>query len=242
MSEIKSYTETFQMKYGEGDFLGRVRPATLMRYVEHVSLKHAELLGVSQAFTQSHHMVFLIAKQAIEFKRMPRSNETLTFVTQPEQAKRVTFRRVTLIYDAEGQEVACVDSIWVLMDTDTHRLLRRAPVAFDAVWAENIAASVDMKLTKPAQLITVGKAKAVYTLCDANGHINNANYFDLVCDAFMPDDLRKREIRRMVLNYHREVLLGEEIELQTGESASGVYFVGSKNQLPAFEALCQFAD
>ncbi len=240
MPEHQQYSETFQMKYGEGDLFGRVRPAILMRYVEDVSLKHATLLGVSREFNESHNMVFLLAKQAIAFVRMPRSNETLTFVTQPEQSKRVTFRRVTVIYDAAGQEVACVDSIWVLVDLTTNRLLRRSPVPFDAQWAPQIARSVAMRTQKAEHLQERGVLCASYAHCDENRHINNATYFDIVCDLLSVDRMQATPPKRIVVNYHREVRLGEQICLCTGENDTGVYIVGTKEGICAFEAACDF--
>ncbi len=238
MSDHKQYTESFQMKYGEGDVFGHVRPAALMRYVEHVALKHAVLLGVSRQFNESHGMVFLMAKQAIEFKRMPRNNETLTFITQPEQAKRVRFRRVTLVYDATGAEVACVDSVWVLADINTHRLIRKPTVAFDAQWAPQIDRAVDMNIPKPDVLAQQGSVTASYAQCDENGHINNVNYFDIVCDLLFAAQRNACQVKKIVLNYHREVRFGESAQLQLGECASGVYIVGNKEGLPAFEAFC----
>lgn len=239
-AENKQYRETFQMKYGDGDVFGRVRPAVLMRHVEHVALKHATLLGVSREFNESHNMVFLIAKQAIAFTRMPRADEALTFVTQPEHSKRVTFRRVTLIYDAAGQEVACVDSIWVLMDTLTHRLLRRSPVPFDAQWEENLSRNVDMCLHKPERLADYGEITASYTQCDQNGHINNVNYFDIVCDVLPVDELKARELKRIMVNYHRELVLGDTMQLQTGQTEEGLYIVGGKGEFATFEAFCAY--
>lgn len=244
MEKNKCYTESFQMKYGEGDFLGRVRPAVLMRYVEHVSLKHATLLGVTREFNESHRMVFLLAKQAIEFRRMPRADEVLTFVTQPEHSKRLKFRRVTLVYDAIGEEVACVDSIWVLMDIDTHKLLRHSPVPFDEQWDVQIDRSVDMRVAKGTELATCGKFNAMYTNCDANGHINNANYFDIVCDVLPSKAISQREFKRIVVNYHRELLLGESMQVQIGQVENGAYIVGNKsqgeNQSSVFEAFCVY--
>ncbi|MFI3169767.1 MAG: thioesterase [Faecalibacterium sp.] len=244
MEKSKCYTESFQMKYGEGDFLGRVRPAVLMRYVEHVALKHATLLGVTREFNESYHMVFLLAKQAIEFRRMPRADEVLTFVTQPEHSKRLKFRRVTLIYDAAGEEVACVDSIWVLMDIDTHKLLRRSPVPFDEQWDVQIDRLVDMRVPKVSLLAACGEFNAMYTNCDANGHMNNANYFDVVCDVLPTNEMRQRELKRIMVNYHRELLLGECMQVKIGQGENGAYIVGNKgqdeNKSPVFEAFCVY--
>lgn len=235
-----SYSETFETKYGEGDCLGRIRPAILMRYVEHVALKHSALLGVTEEFNRSYRMVFLIAKQAIEFTRMPRAGETLTFVTEPEHSKRITFRRVTVIYDAQGIEVACVDSIWVLMDIGTHKLLRRSPVAFDKTYQENIPRSVEMKITKEEMPVLCGEVTASYALCDTNGHVNNVNYFDIACNLLPLEQLTKQNLKRIVLNYHRELLLNDKMQVRCTQHGDEIHLLGEKENAAVFEALCVF--
>ena len=55
-----------------------------------------------------------------------------------ERCKRAVNKRITHFYDADGAEVAAMDSRWVLIDTDKRMILRKHPEQFADQWAEDV--------------------------------------------------------------------------------------------------------
>ena len=76
----------------------------------------------------------MLAKLALHVTRLPRVDEELTLVTQPERCKRAVNKRITHFYDADGAEVATMDSRWVLIDTEKRMILRKHPEQFADQW------------------------------------------------------------------------------------------------------------
>src|SRR5699024_5872721 len=122
---------------------------------------------------------------ALHIDRTPRVDEVLTAVTEPERCKRAVNKRITTFYDQAGQQVAVLDSRWVLIDTEKRLILRKHPEQFNDQWAPDVPFELPMKMVKvdPAECERLGECMATYSRCDMNGHMNNTRYADILCDA-----------------------------------------------------------
>lgn len=231
MQEQKNFTETFRVFDFECDMNRKLLPGGALRISQQISTDHCDALGLTTEFYQANHAVFLLAKLASEFSRVPLIGETLTLVTLPETAKRAVYKRVTRILDAGGAEIGLVDSRWVLVDTETHRILRRPPEAFAALpFDEEVPLALDMSIPKPETLEPAGTAQAAYTLCDTNRHLNNTHYADVACNALPLGEVSRRAVRGITLNYHNEVPAGETFELERGRLGESVWYVAGQRQ------------
>ena len=185
----------------------------------------------------------MLAKLALHIDRTPRVDEELTLVTQPECCKRAVNKRITHFYDADGAEVAVIDSRWVLIDIDKRIILRKHPEQFADHWAEDVPFALPMKMTKaaPEACELAGEPVASYSRCDMNGHLNNTRYADILCDALPWSVWEQGTVQDLLLFYHREVPRGESFALsraQTGEKQ--YYFNGEREGKSAFEASISF--
>ena len=97
---------------------------------------------------------------------------------------------------------------------------------------------------KAETLTPAGIRKAGYSVCDTNRHINNAAYLDVACDALPLALLDQGPIRSAAIKYHRQVPMGEEMELfygpAAGKDGDGWYVMGRREDKAAFELFCQF--
>ena len=153
-------------------------------------------------------------------------------------------KRITHFYDADGAEVAVIDSRWVLIDIDKRIILRKHPEQFADHWAEDVPFALPMKMTKaaPEACELAGEPVASYSRCDMNGHLNNTRYADILCDALPWSVWEQGTVQDLLLFYHREVPRGESFTLSrahTGEKQ--YYFNGEREGKSAFEASITFA-
>lgn len=234
-----NYTEAFSVMRHDADFMGRMKPGALLRYAQQTAVNQNTGLGLTNNWYVEHQLAYLLAKQTLAFTRVPCIDEKLIFTTVPEVSKRAANKRLTLVMDASGREVACVDSRWVLVDTETRRILRRSSPLVEKYWNETVERQMDLRIPKAETLTPLPPRQADYLLCDLNGHINNCCYADLTCTAVPIERLRQAPISRLTITYHREVPLGEMLALACGEAEGGWYMLGSREDgLPAFEAFC----
>ena len=245
MPEIPvTYTQTYTICRHDGDHHGNAKPGALLRYGQQIATMHAEAAGLNDELYAATHTAYVLAKLALHIDRTPRVDETLTVITRPERCKRAVNKRITFFYDAAGQQVAVLDSRWVLIDTDKRLILRKHPEAFNDCWAEDVPFELPMKMVKaaPEDCAPAGEYTATYSRCDMNGHMNNTRYVDILCDALPWNVWDEGEVRDLKVYYHREVPRGASFALlqaQTGEKQ--YYFCGQREEKAAFEASITFA-
>lgn len=240
---LKTYMQKFTVYRHDGDHLGNVKPGALLRYAQQIATTHAEAAGLTDEVYTATRTAFVLAKLALHIDRTPRVDEELTLVTQPECCKRAVNKRITHFYDADGAEVAVIDSRWVLIDIDKRIILRKHPEQFADHWAEDVPFALPMKMTKaaPEACELAGEPVASYSRCDMNGHLNNTRYADILCDALPWSVWEQGTVQDLLLFYHREVPRGESFALsraQTGEKQ--YYFNGEREGKSAFEASISF--
>ena len=245
MPEIPvTYTQTYTICRHDGDHHGNAKPGALLRYGQQIATMHAEAAGLNDELYAATHTAYVLAKLALHIDRTPRVDETLTVTTRPERCKRAVNKRITFFYDAAGQQVAVLDSRWVLIDTDKRLILRKHPEAFNDCWAEDVPFELPMKMVKaaPEDCAPAGEYTATYSRCDMNGHMNNTRYVDILCDALPWNVWDEGEVHDLKVYYHREVPRGASFALlqaQTGEKQ--YYFCGQREEKAAFEASITFA-
>lgn len=234
-----TYTEKFTVYRTDGDHLGNVKLGALLRYAQQVATAHAEAVGLDDALYRKTHTAYVLAKLALHIERLPRVDEELTLLTQPENCKRAVNKRITHFYDASGAEAAVMDSRWVLIDTEKRIILRKHPEQFNDQWAADVPFELPIKLPRiaPEDCEVLGEQQAVYSRCDMNGHLNNTRYADIVCDAVPWEVWNTAQIRDFTISYHREVPRGECFTLRRARPAEDTfYFDGEREGKSAFEA------
>ena len=146
--KLITYTQKFTVYRTDGDHLGHVKLGALLRYAQQVATAHAEAVGLNDALYRETHTAYVLAKLALHVTRLPLVDEELTLITQPERCKRAVNKRITHFYDADGAEVATMDSRWVLIDTEKRMILRKHPEQFDDQWAEDVPLELPMRLPR----------------------------------------------------------------------------------------------
>ena len=176
---MNQYTYHTTVLNADGDFRRMIKPSALFRYVEQAAADHARAYGMDDAFFKAHHTAFLVGKQAAQITRMPLRAEKLTFVTACEPCKKGSMKRLTRILDEAGKECALIDSRWIMVDTDRECILRQPSWYTPGYWNEDLEGELPQLVHKAKELTCAGSRTASYSLCDLNGHVNNACYLDI---------------------------------------------------------------
>ena len=227
MEMTAQYSETFRACSYDGDVYNNLQPGAILRFAQQIAIDQCTELVMDTEFYQRTHTAFLMARQTLVFQTPAPARGEYTLVTHPSGMKRAAYRRYTRVLNSEGEQVACLDSVWMLVDTDTKRILRREPEGYGAVqWPQQVEyPELDLKLTRAAELEDCGKRRAGYTLCDENGHLNNTRYADLFLDALPAGALTPSGVQQITLYYHRETPLGQSFSLRRGQAEPGAWYL-----------------
>lgn len=233
--EANHYIQTAVVQNADADFRSLLKPSALLRYVEQVSADHARAFGMTDQFFKDHGVAFLVGKQALRFVRVPRRAESITLTTRAERSRRGAIKRITTVQAQDGTLLAEVDCRWIVVDLATGHILREPPWQTEGFWNETVEGELPLRLHKCKEVTKAGEWTAHYSQCDLNGHINNAFYLDIACDALPLEVMQQGPVSSASISYHREVPLGETVEVFYAPSAEGWYIIGRHEGLTAFE-------
>ena len=92
----------------------------------------------------------------------------------------------------------------------------------------------------PESCTSLGQRTAGYSYCDMNGHMNNTRYVDAACSALPLEVLRSARVAEVRIVYHREVPMGESVQMQRADQKNGWWYVCAEREgHAAFECALQ---
>ena len=225
----------------ECDLNRRVTPGSLLRLTQQISTDHCDSWGVTAERYAKTGTAFLMAKVSLRITGDMQIGDCLRLVTRPAAPRRAIFCRYTEFFDQAGRSAASVDARWILVDRDTHRILRHPPEALGFPAMPESVPTHDFAVRRAPSPEPAGTAAATFCRCDVNAHMNNTVYADIVCDTLPLEQMRARPLGALSLAYHRELRLGEQMELSIGVLEDGGYAVaGRRGSDLIFEANAAF--
>jgi len=213
---MKSYEETFTLQMRDADVNGRWRPGAILECMQEIAGVHSHLLGCGREELIEHHTVWVLSRCELRMERYPAIGEKITAQTFPMPVRMYFFPRYFLFTDAHGELIGKAGSLWLLLDTETRRML--PPGEVGKLIPDNRDLIVPMNL--PA---TVGQLQGeefvreyhpVYTDLDANGHVNNTRYADWLCNTLGLDLMTRYEPTTLIMNFNSEIRPEQTVTLR----------------------------
>ena len=213
---LNTYDETFQLRTRDCDLNGKWRPGAILESMQEAAGAHSLLLGCGREDLLRQNIVWVLSRCELHMSRYPAAGETVTVHTFPTACRICFFPRYFLFTDGHGELIGKAGTLWLLLDTNTRRML--PPGEVGKLIPDNKDLSVPMNL--PA---TVGNLQGeefvstyqpVYTDLDVNGHVNNTRYADWLCNALGIDMMKEYEPERIILNYNHEILPEHKVTLR----------------------------
>ena len=212
---MKTYEEQIRMLTRDCDVNGQWRISAILEAMQEAAGAHSFLLGCGRDELLKNNMVWVLSRTELRMNRYPRIGETVTLSTFPMPTRICFFPRYYLLLDKNGELIGKAGTLWLLMDTETRRML--PPGEVGRLIPDNRDLTVPMNL--PA---TVGQLQGeefvsehlpVYTDLDVNGHVNNTRYADWLCNALGTETMMRFEPETVILNYNHEILPDQRVTL-----------------------------
>lgn len=226
------YEFNSRIRYSETDSGGKLSLESLLDYFQDCSTFHSEDLGVGIGYLEERHLAWVLAAWQIVVDRYPQVCENVTVGTAPYEFKGFLGCRNFLMKTAEGEQLACANTLWTLMNMETMHPVKPTEDMKKAYVTEE---KLPMQYA-PRKIMIPGKEGMVlpsievrHHHLDTNNHVNNGQYIRIAME-YLPEEF---EIRQMRAEYKKQALLGEMITpviYEAGEQICTVVLNNSENK------------
>ena len=230
------------LAFSQCDHTGHCRPASLLRLLTDFAGEDYADRGLPHDVLWQEGCVFLISRVRVRFQKPFSAEQTAVFHTWERGVSGPFCIRDYALRDEEsGDRLAVCSSVWILCDPVSRRILRPRQFPHEMQQhAELALTETDAgKIVLPEELQPAGSRTVRYSDLDGNGHVNNAVYADIACDA-LPIGLFDRGIAEFSVNFIREAKYGDRIELSVGKRDGAYCVAGSVDGTGCFTFAVRF--
>ena len=234
---MKTYTQEFRIASYQTDLTARIRPSAILEIMQEMAGAHAEMLGVGRKLLDPMNLAWVLTRVEVQMERMPVSGETISVETFPMPNRRVFFPRYFIFRDADGKQIGCAGSMWVVLDVTSRKMASGAEIT--ALMPDNRDLTAPMGM--PATVEEVGGESVeslrvpVYSDLDMNGHVNNTRYLDWCCNALGVETMKQHAMCRFAVNFNQEILPGQEVRTVLHRDGDAFSFSGFEGEKRHFD-------
>ena len=223
-----------------------LRPKSFMSLAQDAADFDVEAAGAGFDSLSGKGLAWVLARMHFTVREPARWKENVCLETWHRGTLGPFFVRDYVLRGEDGERKVTGVSSWVMLDTRERKMLKTE----DALKVFGQSPSCLQAADEPCPKIVFPRdadrmccppRRVSFSDLDHNGHTNNAMYVSWALDC-LPRELTTRSLcREVFINFSRETLPGDEIELFRCETAPGVHHVeGLRGGLVCFTAKLLF--
>ncbi|MGF9695716.1 acyl-[acyl-carrier-protein] thioesterase [Paenibacillus sp. MABNR03] len=240
------YTFNYRIGSSEADYKSLYRPSALLEHMQLAADRDLASMGITVSEMLDQGMGWMLITTDLTILRQARLEEDVSLQTWHKGNKGVMWLRDYVLTDAKGNPIAEARTSWALVDLEKRKILRPSALPLEVKSHPDLSLGAPPeKVAFPPTLETKEEYRLMvrYSSTDSNGHMNNARYADVCCDALSSEELNNR-LTRMQISYHREMRMQEELVVERTKAVDGVIWIrgrsGAEEQSIIFEAKLSF--
>lgn len=229
------FVKPYELTYSHIDWRGIARPAAYFDFMQDAATVHAHMAHIASGDLSA---IWVLSRMHAEFERPLAAYDVLKLSTWCVGIKGASWLRA-FAFEVNGEQVGRAISSWVVLDPETHRILRPGtiPAALEYICADRPTMPMPGKLEFP-QLALHHIHKVTYSDLDINHHLNNVRIAALVCDAL---DLSEADfVRSIQINYTAETPPDAELGLYAERTQDTFQVYGMAEDRVRFQAAGTF--
>lgn len=231
------YVDTVRVKTYHADFTRTLAPTSVFGFMQELATVHAEKLGLGYEDSKANGFYWVIGRSKYVFTKLPTLFEEVEVITWPAGVDGLCALR-RFEFRIGGRCVGEGFTYWLMLDSTTLRPVKPA-YFFEMTKDLPIQESDHFKLKKepiPVALNPVYQRVMRSSDLDWNNHVNNLKFAELIYDALPTHLLQRNHISSMQINYLKEIMLTESVEIFAGQHELTWYVEGRVQGRSAFTA------
>ncbi len=207
------FTWKYYAHYFDVDAHRRVTPFALLRYFEDIAIQQSEDVGVGIDYYNEEQVAWLLSRWDVRISALPRHREEISVLTQPMQMRGFLANRRFSIHGADGTIMVEADSQWIFLDAARKRPRRITEELYSRYGVHGESDGVPSpRSPRPVEQVDKQREFSVrMSDIDTNGHVNNIRYVEWAFETLPPEMVRASELRRLLVQYKKEVRYGVDV-------------------------------
>ncbi len=200
---------------GHVDFQGNLSPIVLADMIVDASGKNADEQGLGIVDLHAKNYSWVISRFAMELDAIPTVGDKLSVETWVRDVGNVftsrNFRLTNELANGDSSVIGYAAITWAVLDLDTRRSMPMDSVPE----LERHIIEEDIPMEPSGRIPDVGGHVAngfevKYSDIDLNVHTNFLKYLEAICNVFSLDFYSKRRLKRVEINFLRELNFGDK--------------------------------
>ena len=216
-----------------------LRLSSFFKIMQDVIMHDSDEREIGYSILTKKNLIWVVTRMELEINRMPKYEEDVVAITYPGKNMKVFYPRHFRLETKDGEVLAKLSSIWVLLDATTRR-----PVLYNPFEKEVPELSLPDELPLPSKIEVIDgplveQRKIHYSDVDLNNHLNNTRYIEILSDIHDSSFYNEHRVKRVQLNYIKEIKEGTFVEVLATKDNPECVQIKSDNQLD-FVALVEY--
>lgn len=215
------FEKRFHVRSYEVDFTGKVRPSTLLNFLQESAGDHARLLQVSVRDLMSHGLTWVLSRTHLRCSGTAHSREEILVRTWPSlRGGRFTCREFELTA-ADGRPLAVATCSFAVLDLASRRpividdRLPEYPLLPTRALADDFATLPRLIEAETEKTFRVGMGDL-----DINGHANNVAYSGWALESVPVEVVKTSRLADLEIAYRAEVFLDQTVVSRCRETGA----------------------
>lgn len=213
-------TFSFKVDPFDTDCFNQLSWKVLGKQILSVATSHARNRGFDKYDKDGIPYLWVLSRMVVEIDRYPRVGEEYSFSTWIKNYYRYFTDRYFYIYDADGNVIGRVLTIWAMINSET-----RQPADLKSLFGNEFDQYVcdanEFEIQRSRIRVNHPCSNMVrhtyYTDLDTNGHINSIRYIEYVLDAFPLSVFQQNYVSRIEMEYNAESYCDDDLYVNLEE-------------------------
>lgn len=213
------YFQPLKVPCYQTDGLFRLKPAAFLDMAQEIAYLAANEMGFGYEALLKLHTAWVVSRMQFKFLRPALWREELLLETWHKGQNGLFFLRDFLLQDSERRPLVVGTSSWLIINTETRRLVRSDEMAHLLPLSTRGGGDAIVepcgKVTMPADLPQeVVKTHVIgYSDIDIVGHTNNARYLVWGMDCIDYEVTSQRPVKSLSINFNHETRARDAVVL-----------------------------
>ena len=207
------YVQDFEITDHAVDRYGRLKPSLILFLAQEAAGHHCKELSVDYDTLARRRLFWAVTRHRVQVSRLPGLGERIRIETWPLPTTRVAYPRATEGFDADGNSLFRLLSVWVIMDMTTRAMILPGKSGVE-VAGTCFGTELKAPIGLPAAPFDRHTSRTVcFSDLDINGHMNNTRYLDWLCDLLPAAYHRDHPMKAVTICYMHEAREGQNLLL-----------------------------